>query len=94
MNESNNFFYDNQDHIKKEKQKAKDLRKTQWWKNKCHTGLCHYCARQFDPSEITMDHIVPLSKGGRSEKNNIIPCCKECNNKKKNLLTFEWEDYK
>lgn len=94
MDEKNNFFFSDLDHIKKEKQKAKDLRKTNWWKNKCQKGICHYCGRQVDPSEITMDHIVPLSKGGKSEKNNVIPCCKDCNNKKKNLLTFEWEDYK
>ena len=30
-----------------------------------------------------MDHVVPLSRGGRSVKGNIVPCCKECNNNKK-----------
>ncbi|MEZ4578779.1 MAG: HNH endonuclease [Desulfobacterales bacterium] len=30
-----------------------------------------------------MDHIVPISKGGQSTKNNVVPCCKTCNSEKK-----------
>ncbi len=30
-----------------------------------------------------MDHVIPLSQGGRSVKGNLVPCCKECNSKKK-----------
>jgi len=40
-----------------------------------------------------MDHVVPLTRGGRSVKNNLVTCCKECNNRKKNLLPQEWEEY-
>jgi 5-methylcytosine-specific restriction endonuclease McrA len=40
-----------------------------------------------------MDHVVPLARGGRSTKGNPVPACKECNNKKKNLLPMEWEAY-
>jgi 5-methylcytosine-specific restriction endonuclease McrA len=40
-----------------------------------------------------MDHIVPLSRGGKSRKGNIVPACKECNNRKKYLLPIEWEEY-
>jgi hypothetical protein len=40
-----------------------------------------------------MDHIVPMSRGGRTTKGNVVPSCKECNNKKKHLLTMEWEEY-
>ena len=69
--------------IAKEKLKAKALRKSQWWKNKTAAGICHYCKNKFPPEELTMDHIVPLSRGGRSTKNNIVACCKACNNKKK-----------
>ena len=71
--------------IAKEKLKAKELRKSQWWKNKIAQGFCYYCHEKFIAEELTMDHIVPLSRGGRSTKNNIVPCCKSCNNKKKNL---------
>jgi 5-methylcytosine-specific restriction endonuclease McrA len=40
-----------------------------------------------------MDHVVPLARGGRSTKGNLVPACKDCNNKKKNLLPMEWEAY-
>jgi hypothetical protein len=40
-----------------------------------------------------MDHIVPLSRGGRSVKGNVVPACKTCNTKKKHLLPMEWEAY-
>ena len=73
----------------KEKLKAKELRKSQWWKNKISQGICHYCRVKFPPQDLTMDHIVPLSRGGKSTKGNIVPCCKTCNNKKKYLTPVD-----
>jgi len=78
---------------RKEKQKARDLRETQWWKRKCAERKCYYCEREVPPQELTMDHIVPVIRGGKSAKNNIVPACKECNNKKKHSLPMEWEGY-
>lgn len=40
-----------------------------------------------------MDHIVPLSRGGKSRKGNIVAACKDCNNKKRYLLPVEWDAY-
>jgi 5-methylcytosine-specific restriction endonuclease McrA len=79
--------------ISREKQKARDLRKTQWWKRKCSGGKCYYCGREAPPRELTMDHIVPIIRGGNSTKNNVVPACKECNNKKKHSLPIEWDEY-
>lgn len=79
----------NKAHISREKKKAVELRKTNWWKNFTQNGKCHYCGKIFLPEEITMDHIVPLSRGGKSTKGNIVPCCKECNNKKKYLTPVD-----
>ena len=79
--------------IRKEKQKARDLRKTQWWKQKCAKGKCYYCGEEVLPRELTMDHVVPVIRGGKSAKNNLVPACKECNNKKKHSLPMEWEQY-
>ena len=78
---------------RKERQKARDLRKTQWWKRKCAERKCYYCEREVPPQELTMDHIVPVIRGGKSAKNNIVPACKECNIKKKHSLPMEWEAY-
>ncbi len=79
--------------IKKEREKARALRKTRWWNQRLAKGLCHYCQRRFPPVELTMDHIVPVIRGGKTTKGNIVTVCKECNNKKKYLLPVEWEAY-
>jgi len=79
--------------IKKEKNKARDLRQSQWWKRRCAKGICGYCNMKVLPAELTMDHIVPLSRGGKTTKGNVMPACKECNTKKKQLLPMEWEEY-
>jgi 5-methylcytosine-specific restriction endonuclease McrA len=75
--------------IAREKSKARELRKTQWWQNEIAKGVCHYCGKSFKPKDLTMDHVVPLSRGGKSTKGNIVPCCKECNNKKKYMTPVD-----
>jgi len=79
--------------IKRERHKARQLRESQWWKRCLAKGICHYCKTTTPPKELTMDHIVPVSRGGRSTKGNVVPACKECNNKKKQLLPMEWDEY-
>ena len=78
--------------IRREKQKARDLRNTQWWKGKCAEGVCYYCGSEVLPKELTMDHIVPIIRGGKSTKNNLVTACKDCNNKKKHSLPLEWQE--
>jgi 5-methylcytosine-specific restriction enzyme A len=77
--------------IRRERQKARDLRQTQWWKRRCAKGVCYYCGQPTAPRDLTMDHIVPLARGGKSAKGNLVPACKTCNTQKKQLLPMEWE---
>ena len=79
--------------IRAERGKARDLRKTRWWQQKTAPGLCYYCGKNVAFTDITMDHLVPLARGGRSTKDNLVPCCKNCNNLKKSMLPLEWEEY-
>jgi 5-methylcytosine-specific restriction endonuclease McrA len=79
--------------IRRERGKARDLRKTRWWQRKTAAGICYYCGEKVSHKELTMDHLVPLARGGRSTKNNLVPCCKSCNTKKKTMLPVEWEEY-
>jgi 5-methylcytosine-specific restriction endonuclease McrA len=79
--------------IRRERAKARDLRKTRWWQQKTASGICYYCGAHVAHRRLTMDHLVPLSRGGRSTKDNLVPSCKNCNNKKKTMLPVEWEDY-
>jgi 5-methylcytosine-specific restriction endonuclease McrA len=76
-------------HLAREKQKARELRRSAWWRARIDAGVCHYCGRRVPPAELTMDHVVPLARGGRSIKGNVVPCCKECNNRKKYLTPVE-----
>ncbi len=69
--------------IKKEREKARKLKKSQWWLNQVNRGICHYCQRKFLPKELTLDHIVPLARGGKSQPGNVVACCRECNRDKK-----------
>ena len=79
--------------IKRERHKARELRSSQWWKRRCAKGRCHYCGLNTPPAQLTMDHIVPIARGGKSTKGNLAPACKTCNSKKKQLLPMEWEVY-
>lgn len=88
------FFLDiDEQQIRREREKARELRKQGWWKNRIAAGICHYCGQQFAPKELTLDHIVPLARGGRSTRGNCVVACKQCNNNKKDLLPLEWEEY-
>lgn len=82
-----------EEQIAREKAKARQLRQSQWWKNKRAPGICHYCRERFSVRELTMDHMVPIVRGGRSVKANLVPCCKACNSNKKYLLPIEWQAY-
>jgi 5-methylcytosine-specific restriction protein A len=77
------------EHQKREKQKARELRQSSWWKQRLGQGLCHYCEGRFAPGELTMDHVIPIARGGMSSKKNCVPCCKACNTKKGSKTTAE-----
>lgn len=76
------FIAASPEHQKREKAKARELRQSQWWKQQLGKGLCSYCGNKFPPAELTMDHVVPIARGGVSSKKNCVPCCKTCNTKK------------
>ncbi len=79
--------------VRREKEKARRLRRTNWWYTRVQKGECYYCRQQVGRENLTMDHVVPLIRGGKSRKGNLVPACKECNSKKKYLLPLEWETY-
>lgn len=43
---------------------------------------CQYCGRKFPTSQLSLDHIVPRSRGGTSNWNNVVCCCLKCNVRK------------
>jgi 5-methylcytosine-specific restriction endonuclease McrA len=46
--------------------------------------LCLYCGEHFARHELTRDHVLPLSRGGRDEWENVVTACTHCNLKKSN----------
>ncbi len=83
------FMPADKEHIKKERQKAKELKKTRWWKNKLNKGECYYCGKTFKTEDLSMDHLVPLVQKGRTIKGNVEVACKKCNFEKKHKTLVE-----
>tara|TARA_R100000008_G_scaffold81916_1_gene65615 strand:+ start:112 stop:612 length:501 start_codon:yes stop_codon:yes gene_type:complete len=47
---------------------------------------CQYCAKRFREADLTIDHVIPRSKGGKSTWNNVVAACRPCNQKKGDFL--------
>ena len=54
---------------------------------------CQYCGDQFKTPELTFDHVVPRSRGGRSRWDNIVTACRVCNTTKSSHLPHEVQMY-
>ncbi len=50
---------------------------------------CQYCAKRFKSIELTLDHVIPRSKGGPTSWDNIVSACEKCNNKKADKMPNE-----
>jgi 5-methylcytosine-specific restriction endonuclease McrA len=72
-----------QRHIRVERERGKKLRKTPWWKAVIQMGVCHFCRQNVGADLLTMDHVVPLARGGKSTRGNVVPACQACNCHKK-----------
>ena len=82
-----------EEQLRREREKARELRRSQWWRNRIAAGRCHYCGAATPPKELTLDHGVPRVRGGHSSRGNCVPACKACNSAKQSLLPVEWEEY-
>ena len=45
-------------------------------------NICQYCYKEFQSKELTMDHVLPVYRGGATSWTNIVACCKKCNQRK------------
>jgi 5-methylcytosine-specific restriction endonuclease McrA len=68
-------------------------RKRKWEESK---GTCFYCGIQMhfdkpnDDTRMTLDHLVPIIKGGRDNLENLVACCQKCNNKRGSMDIAEF----
>ena len=65
-------------------------------RKECETKLrecnykCIYCGQSLSIENITIDHLIPLSKGGTNYIDNLVPSCLECNCKKYNKILYRY----
>src|SRR3979411_3033960 len=57
-------------------------------------NTCQYCATVLPSSELTLDHVIPRSRGGSSTGENLVACCHSCNRRKGNRMLHELDDMK
>jgi 5-methylcytosine-specific restriction enzyme A len=76
-------------HVRREREKARRLRASAWWQRRVQRGICAYCGGKFAARDLTMDHVVPIARGGRSAKGNVVAACRKCNSDKKLLTPAE-----
>jgi len=48
-------------------------------------NTCQYCMKKFIENDLTLDHVIPKSKGGSNSWNNLVTSCGKCNVKKGSL---------
>lgn len=57
--------------------------------------LCHYCGHKLVKDDqyyrITLDHIVPLARGGATSKDNLVAACWRCNHSKHDRMLVDWK---
>jgi len=57
-------------------------------------GRCAYCARpmawDLSAAGVTVDHVHPLSKGGKNHRDNIVLACRRCNSAKSDMTAAEF----
>lgn len=56
-------------------------------------GLCAYCGQHRNIKYMTVDHIIPLSKGGTDSLDNLQCTCKKCNGLKSDMLPHEFTNF-
>ena len=57
-------------------------------------NTCMYCGHVFPARQLTLDHIIPRSRGGKSTWENLVACCMPCNKKKGDKMLNELHDMK
>lgn len=54
---------------------------------------CQYCGNTFATHNLTFDHVIPRSRGGRTTWDNIVAACRPCNAKKGNAMPHECKQF-
>jgi 5-methylcytosine-specific restriction endonuclease McrA len=55
-------------------------------------NTCQYCGTVLPSGDLTLDHVIPRSRGGNSTWENLVACCHGCNRSKGNRMLHELDD--
>lgn len=72
----------------------KDFRKSDHWKelrrkvNEEADGCCYYCQQPMN--RVFVDHVIPRSRGGGDDLENLVACCSSCSSRKGTSTPLEW----
>jgi 5-methylcytosine-specific restriction endonuclease McrA len=73
-------------YIQKRRVSMSPTRKNIYWRDKY---VCQYCSEQFKYKQLSLDHVIPKSRGGDRGWLNLVTCCHGCNQKKGNKTPSE-----
>jgi 5-methylcytosine-specific restriction endonuclease McrA len=59
-----------------------------------HKFRCFYCGAKLFPANRTLDHKIPICRGGSNTIRNVVPACRPCNNRKMRMTTEEFLRYR
>ena len=51
---------------------------------------CHYCEIRVDHDTRSVDHVIPLSRGGSNKQDNVVLACQKCNGEKADMTADEY----
>jgi hypothetical protein len=70
--------------------KATKRRKNSKWRRQCLMKAkgrnCHWCQALLTLETSTLDHVIPLSRGGLDNANNVVLSCEPCNHARGNVM--------
>lgn len=74
-------------YVKRKSHSTASFTRQNVFRRDAHT--CQYCMKNFSEKELTLDHVIPVSRGGKKTWDNIVTACKSCNQKKANKTLIE-----
>lgn len=73
-------------YIRKKRINLSPTRRNIYWRDKY---VCQYCAKEYAYKDLTLDHVIPKSRGGGKSWENLVSACTGCNQKKSNKTPLE-----
>lgn len=64
------------------------------WKELYSANNCYYCGKKIEGRDKTVDHKIPISKGGTNARENLVMCCQSCNSHKNNRTESEYYEWR